>query len=189
MEEGGAPTRPHVSLEDVRIHKVGFAKLLGKNIDYVINKYDIILGRVNKNKPIDVSVGDTMSVSRQHARIYYNFSKSGFFLEVMGKNGVTVDGHVVSPGDAPVRLRSQACLQIGGDITFHFLLPKDLATVFPPSKTANNKSLLGKRVGPVDGLVQTERKKQAVENQSQVVSVADAFLNAIRGGLPNNNNN
>jgi pSer/pThr/pTyr-binding forkhead associated (FHA) protein len=187
MEGEGASTRPNVSLEDVRIHKVGFARLLGKNIDHIMNKYDIILGRTNKNKPIDVAVGDTMSVSRQHARIYYNFSKTGFFLEVMGKNGVTVDGHVVSPGDPPVRLKSQARLQIGGDVTFYFLLPKNLAKVFPSSKPREDKSLLGKRVGPVDGLVQTERKKQAIE--SQVVSVADAFLNAIRGGLPNNNNN
>lgn len=61
---------------DIRPSRVGFARLLGDNIDHIVRKYDIILGRQNKNKPVDVVLGDTMSVSRQHARIRYDFEKS-----------------------------------------------------------------------------------------------------------------
>ena len=64
---------------DARINRVGFAKLIGDNVNYIIRKYEVILGRKNKNKPIDVHLGDTMSVSRQHAKIFYDFTQGNVF--------------------------------------------------------------------------------------------------------------
>ena len=166
-----------ISLEDPRIHRVGFARLVGSpGIDHVVNTYDILLGRRNKNKPIDVSLGETMSVSRQHARIYYDFSKQGFYLVVMGKNGVSVNGKTVSPGDAPVLLESKSLLEIGNEVSFHFLLPKSLGKVFKKKVDARSS----KR--KVEEDTEQEAKRQKAEDGSNK-SMANALLNAIKGGL------
>ncbi len=116
--------------EDARVSNVGFAKIIGKDVDYVVNKYDIVLGRQNKNRSVDVSLGDTKSVSRQHARIFYDFDKQGFFLLVLGKNGVMVDNIPHGPQSEPIRLRSQSHIQIGSEVSLHFVLPKKLSRVF-----------------------------------------------------------
>ena len=44
------------------------------------------MGRASK-VPVDVSLGDSMNISRQHAKIVYNFDQRAFELIVMGKNG------------------------------------------------------------------------------------------------------
>jgi pSer/pThr/pTyr-binding forkhead associated (FHA) protein len=56
-----------------RLQDVGFAKLQGSGIDHVMRTYEIVLGRASKDARPDVVLGDTKSVSRQHARIYFNF--------------------------------------------------------------------------------------------------------------------
>lgn len=187
-----------VSLEDPRIHQVGFARLRGSPcIDHIVNKYEIVLGRKNKNKPIDVSLGDTMSVSRQHARIYYDFAKKGFYLLVLGKNGVSVDGTMVSPGDAPVVLSSGCLLEVGNEVSFHFLLPKPLNKVFL-SSTSKRKSIDHVEPEPqpdnkrhkIDGCEQpqcdgnpTDADNGSMSHIDRDQSVANALLNAIKGGL------
>lgn len=50
--------------------------------------------------------GDSMSISRKHASIMYNFEARRFELHVMGKNGVSKDGELVTPEKAPVSLHS-----------------------------------------------------------------------------------
>lgn len=62
---------------DPRVQDVGFAKLQGSGISHVMKKYEITLGRASKDARPDVVLGDTKSVSRQHARIYYNFDSGG----------------------------------------------------------------------------------------------------------------
>lgn len=88
-----------------------------------------------------------MNISRQHAKIAYNFSlgepvpagkdvctmshhqaessvSAGVFeLTVMGKNGVTVNGILHTPSSAPQQLYTQDFLQVG-EQKFFFLLPK-----------------------------------------------------------------
>ena len=44
------------------------------------------MGR-NAKTPIDIPLGDNVSISRQHARISYNFDSKAFELVVLGKNG------------------------------------------------------------------------------------------------------
>lgn len=75
-----APSAPSLSNEsgamadmDARVKRCGFARLHGEEVDYIVRKYDILLGRKSKASAVDVVLGDHMSVSRQHARIYYNF--------------------------------------------------------------------------------------------------------------------
>ena len=66
-----------VAPDDPRLDKCGFARLFGNGgkLDYVMRKYEILLGRPNKSKPVDVPA-DYKSVSREHAYIRYNFEKS-----------------------------------------------------------------------------------------------------------------
>ena len=91
--------------------------------------------------------GDNMNISRQHAKITYNFDLGEasdrefrqpyqmhimlshsvvlgvFELTVMGKNGVTVNGVLHTPSSAPQQLYTQDFLQVG-EQKFYFLLPK-----------------------------------------------------------------
>lgn len=105
--------------------EAGFAKLQGEDFEYYMQTYSIILGRNSKKSTVDVdlsSLGGGMNISRHHARIYYDFARRRFALEVLGKNGCQVEGVLHLPGNPPVKLDSQDLLQIG-DKQFYFLLP------------------------------------------------------------------
>ena len=65
-----------VSPDDPRLSRAGFARLAGDEVNYIIRKYEVLLGRRSKTAGLDVVLGDYMSVSRQHGRIYYNFDAS-----------------------------------------------------------------------------------------------------------------
>ncbi|CAL9218927.1 unnamed protein product [Arabidopsis halleri] len=105
--------------------EVGFAKLQGEDFEYYMQSYSIILGRNSKKATVDVdlsSLGGGMNISRNHARIFYDFTRRRFSLEVLGKNGCFVEGVLHLPGNPNVKLDSQDLLQIG-DKEFYFLLP------------------------------------------------------------------
>ncbi|XP_042514192.1 FHA domain-containing protein FHA2-like [Macadamia integrifolia] len=105
--------------------EAGFAKLQGEDFEYYMQTYSIILGRNSKKSTVDVdlsSLGGGMNISRHHARIFYDFQRRRFALEVLGKNGCFVEGVLHLPGNPPVKLDSQDLLQIG-DKKFYFLLP------------------------------------------------------------------
>ena len=51
-------------------------------------------------------------------------------MALLGKNGVTVDGVTLEAGSDPVPLPSQAYIQIGAEVAFYFLLPKDPEAMF-----------------------------------------------------------
>ncbi|XP_021901063.1 transcriptional activator FHA1-like isoform X2 [Carica papaya] len=116
--------------------EAGFAKLQGEDFEYYMQTYSIMLGRNSKKSTVDVdlsSLGGGMNISRHHARIFYDFTRRRFALEVLGKNGCLVEGVLHLPGNSPVKLDSQDLLQIG-DKEFYFLLPV--------------RSILGGPVGP-----------------------------------------
>ncbi|KAL0817593.1 hypothetical protein Bca101_074037 [Brassica carinata] len=105
--------------------EVGFAKLQGEDFEYYMQSYSIMLGRNSKKSTVDVdlsSLGGGMNISRNHARIFYDFTRRRFSLEVLGKNGCFVEGVLHLPGNPNVKLDSQDLLQIG-DKEFYFLLP------------------------------------------------------------------
>lgn len=128
--------------------EAGFAKLHGEDFEYYMQTYSIILGRNSKNSPpvdIDLSSlggGGTKNISRHHARIFYDFRRRRFALDVLGKNGCSVEGVLHLPGNPPVKLDSQDLLQIG-DKEFYFLLPV--------------RSILGGPIGPRSSHVVTGR--------------------------------
>ncbi|WOL02507.1 FHA domain-containing protein FHA2-like [Canna indica] len=119
-DDGGGPAS--ITAEDV---EVGFAKLQGEDFEYYMQTYSIVLGRNSKTSAVDVDLvelGGGMNISRHHARIFYDFTRRRFALEVLGKNGCLVEGVLHVPGTPPVKLDSQDLLQMG-DKQFYFLLP------------------------------------------------------------------
>ncbi|KAK4482961.1 hypothetical protein RD792_010135 [Penstemon davidsonii] len=105
--------------------EAGFAKLQGEDFEYYMQTYSIILGRNSKKSSVDVdlsSLGGGMNISRHHARVFYDFQRRRFALEVLGKNGCFVEGVLHLPEHPPVKLDSQDLLQIG-EKEFYFLLP------------------------------------------------------------------
>ncbi|KAF7025750.1 hypothetical protein CFC21_037911 [Triticum aestivum] len=105
--------------------EAGFAKLQGEDFEYYMQAYSIMLGRSSKKSTVDVdlsSLGGGMNISRHHARIFYDFQRRRFTLDVIGKNGCHVEGVLHLPGNSPLKLDSQDLLQIG-DKRFYFLLP------------------------------------------------------------------
>lgn len=76
-----------------------YAKLEGDDFCYYIRTLQVSLGRkVTNPENIDIPLGNTKSVSRQHARLFYNFSTQRFELMVFGKNGAFVNEQFIERG-------------------------------------------------------------------------------------------
>ncbi|KAF7059708.1 hypothetical protein CFC21_066574 [Triticum aestivum] len=103
----------------------GFAKLQGEDFQYIMQSYEIIVGRNSKKGKVDLdlsAVGGDRDVSRRHAHIFYDFQHRSFALEVLGQHGCYVQRVLHHPGGDPVKLKSQDLIQIG-QTQFYFLLP------------------------------------------------------------------
>ncbi|GAA6014944.1 hypothetical protein JCM11491_002365 [Sporobolomyces phaffii] len=69
----------------------------------------------------DIDLGFRRAISRQHARLYYDHEVGGWILEVLGRNGVVIEGHWRAKGQKTLLLEKTK-IQIA-DRIFHFLLP------------------------------------------------------------------
>lgn len=70
-----------------------YAKLVGENVVFYMYKFSATLGRGTRgDETADFLVSTDNVISRLHARIYYSLMEQGFELEVLGKNGVYVNG-------------------------------------------------------------------------------------------------
>ncbi|KAL3531088.1 hypothetical protein ACH5RR_010410 [Cinchona calisaya] len=130
--------------------EAGFAKLQGEDFEYYMQTYSIVLGRNSKKSTVDVdlsSLGGGMNISRHHARIFYDFHRRRFALEVLGKNGCFVESVLHLPGSPPVKLDSQDLLQIG-DKEFYFLLPVR-SILGGPSGPRHHVNVAGPAVAPL----------------------------------------
>jgi predicted component of type VI protein secretion system len=63
-------------------------------------------------------------VSREHARIDWDYARCCYTLTILGRNGVYLNGRRFFPDDSPIALADGDPLQIG-DHCFWFLLPDD----------------------------------------------------------------
>ncbi|XP_015695436.1 transcriptional activator FHA1 isoform X2 [Oryza brachyantha] len=128
--------------------EAGFAKLQGEDFEYYMQTYSIMLGRNSKKSTVDVdlsSLGGGMNISRHHARIFYDFQRRRFALDVIGKNGCLVEGVLHLPGNPPVKLDSQDLLQIG-DKKFYFLLPT--RSIFASAAAARHAPIIPPQMPP-----------------------------------------
>ena len=53
---------------------------------------------------VDLHLGTSKLISRNHIEISYNEEKQSWFVTACGKNGVSIDGHLYRPSCPPVRL-------------------------------------------------------------------------------------
>lgn len=78
----------------------------------------------------DVDLGPLRAVSRQHARLYFDFDAGAWTIEVLGRNGIVIEGKWRGKGQKVV-LTKKTRIQIAERI-FHFVLPTiDVVTVEP----------------------------------------------------------
>ena len=69
-----------------------YAKLEGDNFCYYIKTLQVILGRkTSGSDQVEIHLGSTKAISRQHARLYYNFQEQRFELMIFGKNGAYIN--------------------------------------------------------------------------------------------------
>jgi len=111
-----------------------YAKLEFGAYSFYVQSLSVTLGRkAGENDHVDVHLGNTKAISRQHARVQYSFARNCFEIYVGGRNGLFVDdlfyeqGSVVPLDDryfaaCPLALILSTQIQIG-EIRFVFLLP------------------------------------------------------------------
>lgn len=76
-----------------------YAKLEGQDFCYYIRSLVIIIGRnISEYDTVDVNLKGERAVSRNHAKLYYNFEAQHFELLVIGKNGVYIDQQYIPKG-------------------------------------------------------------------------------------------
>ncbi|CAO3587649.1 unnamed protein product [Absidia cylindrospora] len=102
-----------------------YAKLEGESFCYYIRTLQVTLGRKVKRRDkadkVDIPLGNTKLVSRQHARLFYNFTTQQFEIMVIGKNGAFVNDQFVERG-ITIALENRTKITIG-ESHFVFLLP------------------------------------------------------------------
>jgi hypothetical protein len=116
------PPKPHQLAQ-----RCGFARIRGEGIDYVVRQYETTIGRVSK-QGVDLPITDHAAISRRHATISYSFDRRRWELAVEGRNGVSLNGKLLTPASPglPAELRSQDHL-VFGDAAVWFLLPEGSA--------------------------------------------------------------
>ena len=88
----------------------------------------------------DVDLGPLRAVSRQHAKLFFDYEIGAWVLEVLGRNGVVVEGSWRAKGEKAI-LTKKTKIQIAERI-FHFVLPTvDVVTIggdveVPPAAAA-----------------------------------------------------
>ncbi|KAG0306445.1 Pre-rRNA-processing protein fhl1 [Dissophora globulifera] len=131
-ESAGSSTYPQatnsnsaaVTLGDTSSEPVqAYAKLEGDSFCYYIRTLQVTFGRkASSSDHVDIHLGPTKAISRQHARLFYNFSTQRFEMMVFGKNGAFVNDQFIEKG-VTVPLENRTKIQIG-EVSFSFLLPK-----------------------------------------------------------------
>ncbi|KAF9182716.1 Pre-rRNA-processing protein fhl1 [Haplosporangium sp. Z 767] len=112
-------TQGELSSEPVQ----AYAKLEGDSFCYYIRTLQVTFGRkASSSDQVDIHLGPTKAISRQHARLFYNFTTQRFEMTVFGKNGAFVNEQFVEKG-VTVPLENRTKIQIG-EVSFSFLLPK-----------------------------------------------------------------
>ncbi|ODV91071.1 hypothetical protein CANCADRAFT_116276 [Tortispora caseinolytica NRRL Y-17796] len=106
-----------------------YARLDFDTFTFYLQTLELFLGRRSSKKlahedsqdKVDVDLGPSKSISRRHARIFFNFGHQRFEITITGRNGAFVNGTYVELG-VTVPLTHNTRVQIG-QIPFTFVLP------------------------------------------------------------------
>lgn len=109
---------------------LAYARLDFDNQVFFLQTLQVVIGRRSRNKisrnniySVDLHLSNNRSISRKHAKIFYNFGNQNFEILILGKNGVYVDDKHVEKGFT-VTLKNKSKVQIG-KIFFFFFLPSN----------------------------------------------------------------
>ncbi|KAA8581026.1 hypothetical protein FQN60_015319, partial [Etheostoma spectabile] len=91
------------------------ARLEGRELEYLMKKRSVTIGRNSSQGSVDVSMGHSSFISRRHLEIF-TAGEDGpgtgeFYLRCLGKNGVFVDGVFQRRGAPPLQLPRMCCLR------------------------------------------------------------------------------
>lgn len=105
-----------------------FAKLSGKDWTFYITKIRNVLGRPPENAQpgtttVDIDLGPSKHISRQHAEISYDSDAEQWYIEVVGRNPIKIDGEKYLRS-SKTRLVNGQIIEIGG-IEMMFALPME----------------------------------------------------------------
>mmetsp|Transcript_18249 Transcript_18249/g.27365 ORF Transcript_18249/g.27365 Transcript_18249/m.27365 type:complete len:118 (+) Transcript_18249:17-370(+) len=106
-----------------------YAKLVGQKFEYFVDKQRFILGRKAKKEhklaPDEqfFCISEQKNISRKHVIISWDPKEKGWYLICKGKNGLQVNGKMVTPDSKRTKLNDRTQLKIS-DVTLYFLLPK-----------------------------------------------------------------
>ncbi len=95
-----------------------YGKLEGPDLKIYIKRLVLILGR-DQIKKIDpegeeqfVNLGESQTISRRHAKIFWNFKNSSWEIEGLSKNRVFVNGKNLKREEPPMTLTSCSAIRI-----------------------------------------------------------------------------
>ena len=110
LNAGGSqsPARPstwNINVDREAFYDSPIARLEGRDFEHFVQKNHTVIGRNSSRGDVDVNMGHSSFISRDHLEIF--FEHSSFYLKCNGKNGVFVDGVFVRKsgvGNPPLQL-------------------------------------------------------------------------------------
>jgi len=146
--------------------------------------------KASSSDQVDIHLGPTKAISRQHARLFYNFTTQRFEMMVFGKNGAFVNDQFVEKG-VTVPLENRTKIQIG-EVSFSFLLPKleaeestqEAAYAQGTSPRGNGTTISSGTQGTMDSTASSSHTAIKRETSSQPVEQFDASEYSSRDTKP-----
>ncbi|GAA5895958.1 hypothetical protein JCM6882_005571 [Rhodosporidiobolus microsporus] len=116
----------------------------------------------------DVDLGPIRAVSRQHARLYFEYDVGAWVIEVLGRNGVVVEGKWRAKGQK-VLLTKKSKIQIAERI-FYFVLPSiDAAEVEGAAKVKSKSKSRAKGKGKAKAADELSGFSELSENEAALI--------------------
>ncbi|CDW82396.1 fork head transcription factor 1 [Stylonychia lemnae] len=103
-----------------------YAKLVSENFRvFYMTELEVEIGREKKdNDPKYFCLAETGTLSKQHAKIFWDKDQNDFFIKNLSKNKIHVDFQELTNEKPPMRLKNM-CPILMAKIKLYFLLPQD----------------------------------------------------------------
>jgi hypothetical protein len=80
------------------------------------------IGREKREDKTYFNLADSSTLSKQHAQIFWDVQKQGFFIQNLCKNKIYVEHEELAEDKFSQKLENMTCIMIS-KIRFYFLLP------------------------------------------------------------------
>ncbi|GAA5920558.1 hypothetical protein JCM1841_005728 [Sporobolomyces salmonicolor] len=127
----------------------------------------------------DIDLGPVRAVSRQHGKLYFDYEVGGWVLEVLGRNGVVIEGNWRAKGTKTLLLE-RTKIQIA-DRIFHFVLPSiDVSTIVPLADPSASAKAKGRGKGKGKGKGKMRPRADDASSSLSEVSDSDVELSPLQ---------